>query len=463
MHISLKLLCASVFILTAMPRASLKIGPIPVYVIDILLAMTFYYAMQIRPVYRGKRPFDDFIKIIIFLAVLSELNGMVHFGAILEPAYMLVRTLLAITLFYSAGRIIRSEADLYAVIKAGLLGLVITSMLMIMSSLPFTRGIVTSYIFSIQFLEPATESTLRMYGDTADAMRGKSLVGVSILTGAFLNIMWPLAALICNCHSNKVSKLWRKIALAGCMLAPFGIVMSYSRGAILGLFLVVGGVLFFSSGGSRRGVIIAALTAVIMFSYIGWDSEVFFFERVQVRTIAMIENPYESEYETERLYAYSEPFEHLIENPGFFFVGEGLGADKLASRGQLGVQRLFDSARAATHAVFAKAYYTYGMLASLVYMLLVVSGFLYLKDRIRARPKAYMVSNRYAPALFASMLGMLPWFVFGHAAVSQPRGAMMFFLLFGLLAALKNLDATDGQALTNNKYYAENSRHSSFR
>lgn len=437
MHISLKLLCASIFVLTAMPRLSVKIGPLPIYIIDILLALTFYYATQLRPLYRGTTPFEGFIKIILFFAVLAELSAMARYGAILEPAYMLMRTLLAVSLFFSTSKIVRSENDLLAVIKAALLGLIITSMLMIMTSVPFTRGIATAYIFSNSFLEPAAEVTVRKFAETVDAMRGRSLVGVSILSGAFINIIWPLAAMLYNWP--RVSNLWKQIALVGCILAPFGVVMSYSRGAIIGMFLVVGGVLFYSTGKSRRGIIVAVISAVTIFNFVGWDSEYFFFERVVNRTEAMIDRPYESDMETERLFAYLEPFEHLVNNPEYLLIGEGLASAKIVERRE--IQR-HSGVNAADHAVFAKAYYMYGMLAAFIYILLLVNGFIYLRNIIRKRQHKGRIFDQsaYASVLFASLLGLLPWFVFGHAAVSQPRGAMMLFFLFGLIAALKNFD-----------------------
>ncbi len=443
MHISLKLLCASIFVLTAMPRMGLKIGPLPIYVVDILLALTFYYAMQLRSVYRGKVPFSGFVKVILLFAVLAELSAAFHYGSLVKPTYMLVRTLLAVSLFYSVSKIVRSADDFAVVIKAGLLGMIVTSVLMIMTSLPFTRGIATAYVFSNPILEPAAEQTVRMYGDAVDAMRGRSLVGVSILSGAFINILWPLAALLYQWPG--VTPLWKRIALAGCVLAPFGVVMSYSRGAILGLFLVVGGVLFFSSGRNRRGIIIAVLSAVTIFGFVGLDSKYFFFDRLENRTRAMVENPYQDERETERLYAYIEPFEHLMYFPQYFFVGEGLSGSKMGGEK---AQRLSGIGQTADHAVFAKAYYTYGMIAAFTYVLFLINGLLYLRRRASKRFRSDMLSKRYAQIFLASMLGFVPWFVFGHAAVSTPRGAMMMFFLFGLLAVLKNIEVTQASALT---------------
>ena len=225
------------------------------------------------------------------------------------------------------------------------------------------------------------------------------------------------------------------MALYCSILAPFGIIMSYSRGAILGLILVVGGLTFFGSGRSRSVILVAIVGALVVFNAVGWDSRAFQFERVMERTEAIFEDPYADERESERIYAYTEPFAHLLDNPQFLFVGEGTSIGKTGYRSE--------QADKANHAVFAQAYYSYGMVAAFVYIMLIFSAFLYVVRNIMRRRPFRMLTPFYYQALFASMLGMLPWFIFGHAAVSTPRGAMLFFLIFGLIAALRQVEYTE--------------------
>lgn len=429
---ALKWLCAAVFVLTAMPRLNVKIGPLPLYAIDFLIFMTFVHAQKIRPLFHGKRPFEGLVTLILMFAVLGELGAVIYSGKMIQPVYILVRTFLAFSLFYSVSRIVQTRADILAVVKVATLGVIITASLMILTSLPFTRSLVISTIFSISYLEPAAEEMLhsaytRLYY-AGVGLRGHSLVGVSILSGAFLNTMWPLVALLFRWPGQ--IRIWKTLALAGTLLAPLGVVMSYSRGAILGMLMVVGGVLFFGSSRSRQGIIVAALVTASIFSVFGWDSDLFVFQRVEERTIAVFENPYEDERETERLYAYTEPFEHVLDNPQFLVMGEGVSIGKTGVRSE--------QQGRARHAVFAKAYYAYGMVAAFLYAVLVIKGFSYTRMQIKMRRRTEGIAALYSQALFASLLGMLPWFAFGHAAISQPRGAMLFFLLFGLVASLKN-------------------------
>lgn len=424
--VSIGLLFATVLVLTAAPRMGVRVGPVPVYVIDGLLLLTFLASLQIRSGVAPRKPFTGIILFLLPLIVISEFYGIVTSGNALEPVYEMVRMLIAISLFFSVSRIVQTEEDVLLVAKAMLIGAIVTATLMIFTSLPFTRGIVTSSVFSWRFFEPAAEGAVRMYSDTSDPMRGRSLVGVSILSGAFLNVCWPMAAMLYRWH-GKVSIAWRKAALVSMSLVPVGIVMSYSRGAVLGLLMVITGALFIGAKQARRGIFVGAMAALVLFSAVGWDSEIFFFERLENRTQAMLENPYEDERETARLFAYIHPFFHAAEHPEFFVFGRG--------------QTYYDYG-IADHAVFAKAYVAYGLIAAFLYPLLVFRVFMLLWGRARRpfRPDPFV--QQFAQALLISMLGMLPWILFGHAAVSAPRGAMLLFLVVGLAASLKNFEHT---------------------
>jgi len=92
---------------------------------------------------------------------------------------------------------------------------------------------------------------------------------------------------------------------------------------------------------------------------------------------------------------------------------------------------------AATHAAFAASYYGYGLFAALTYVVLLLRA-LWITVRHIYQPENEFASS-YSRALFAGMMGFLSWFLLGHAAVSQPRGAMLLFLVFGLVAAQPGL------------------------
>jgi len=430
---ALKLLCLTVFILAGMPKLNVKFGPLPLYAIDFMLFMVFIYAMRIPKAYQGRTPLSGFVITIMFFAVLGELAALFRFGQPLQPTYLIVRELLACSLFFSASRIIQTSEDIQAVLKAAVLGVLITALMMIMSSLPPTRGI-TNFFFAFSFFEPASNEVLRGFALIEHAMRGRSLVGVSILSGAFLNAFWPLVGLLYRWPGIGLN--WKYLALAGTLLAPFGIVMGYSRGALIGLAFVVLGLLFFGSGPSRRGVIVAFLFALTVFNAVGWDSDFFFFDRIENRVTAMVEDPYSDPRETERLYAYTEPFEHVLQNPRFLLIGEGVSPRRIEGA-------FLERSGKSYHALFAAAYYAYGMLASFIYMFMVVAAFVFLWRQIRRLHGSNSMAEVYAQALFASLLGLVPWLLFGHAVVTVTHGMTLMFLFLGFVASLNNFQAKE--------------------
>ena len=423
-------LCITAFLLTAMPRLSLKFGPVPLYAIDLFIALALYYALKAPANDSGRRPFTLLLVTIGFFACLGELAAAYYSTDVLRPVYALARTLLALSLAYSVARLVQTPADLAALARSLVLGTAITATLMILSSLPATRGTLDATVFSIAWLEPASREISSQLPYYQGSTRGRSLVGVSILSGAFLNAFWPLVALASRLPGT--SQLWRRLALLACLLAPFGIVMSYSRGAILGLIMVVGSLLVLGSNKSRTGVLVAFVCALTVFNSIGWDSELFYFDRVVKRTNAVFQDPYDDPREWERINAYSEPFDHLADNPSFAVIGEGTAIGKTGVPSEQGNK--------ATHAIFAMAYYSYGMVAAIAYLLLVIAILRHLLREIMRRRPPGMLAPLYYQALGAGFFGLLSWFVFGHAAISTPRGAMLLFLFIGLVRAMRNVE-----------------------
>ena len=107
--------------------------------------------------------------------------------------------------------------------------------------------------------------------------------------------------------------------------------MTYSRGAILALILVIISIVFFQKGKYRSIVLVLLIGGYIGFSFIGFDSKYFFFERIVNRTEAALNNPYDDVRESERIDAYIEPFGHVLNNPIYLFLGEGFARQKVGN------------------------------------------------------------------------------------------------------------------------------------
>lgn len=424
------LFCLFVFLLVTAPRAGIKLGPVPLYFIDVVLIGLVWQCSVIQRLNQVRIIFGASITAWLIFLVIGELAGMYNFKNYIETAYMLVRLCLALSVFFIVYHSINHIRDIEWMLKALTLGVIISSLLMILSSLPGTRSIVSGYVFSNSLLEPAAEQTSRLLADGERGIRGRTLVGVSIIAASFINICWPLVALLAR-WPWKIGR-WRLLAFAACLLAPMAVLMSYSRGPIIGTILIFMAVLVLNSPRIRRGILLPIFAGSLVVLFIGASSQLFYFERLTNRTEIMLNAPLESESEAERLLAYVEPWHHMFEHPRFILFGEGVSIRYSSSAATMPEQ-----VGQATHATFAMGYYAYGLLASLLFLMIFVRATIFvLRENRRREPSA---AKLLAPALLISLVGMAPWLIFGHAAISAPRGAMLFFLFLGLIAALAKL------------------------
>lgn len=438
MSIPLKFLCAAIFILVGVPRLNISIGPIPIYGIDLCILGAIYYGGLRRPPYLGLVPRSGLIMMILMLVILSELVAMVMTGTFIETPYIAGRLCLAIALFYLVNNLVTTKEALQAVLKAAVAGMLITAFLMAMTSLPGTRGAV-SWLFGIEQLTPAGEDFFRINANLDRGTRGQSLVGYNIISAWFVALIWPLS--IALYRSELTSGIWKNIARVDCFLAPFGVLFAYSRGALLGMALMIAALLLFGEGRLKAQMAMAIIIVTSIIGFFGWDSNVFYFERIERRTIATINNPLNNEMESERFGSYTAPFNLASNNPTIFAFGEGLTLDRVRGRGQWIIHPLFppQGGNIADHSVFAMATIKFGMLAAFCFLAL--HAFSVYTAYLEA---SYSRWNdglaRYFPQLvFASAFGMTAWLAFDKGIILQPRGTMMFLFIVGLISVSSNL------------------------
>lgn len=443
--LGLKFLSAAVFILAAVPRLNLSIGPVPLYAIDICLLGAFIYGGLHRPSWLPRAPGTALVIAILVFALFSELIGLLAYMTILETPYMTGRMILAVSLFFSLNNLIRTEDDLFLLLKAATVGMLVTAFLMAATSLPVARGSV-SWLFGINVLSPVGEGFFDVHAETDRGVRGQSLVGYNIISGWFVCLLWPLALAL---YQNSATKgLWKKISLASCILAPFGILFSYSRGAILGMVLLVAALLTFGEGRLKVQMTVILVVFVGVIGLAGLDSNLFFFERLERRTKATLEAPFSDERESERFRSYSEPFAIIISNPLYLIAGEGLTKMRAGRRGYLkstGINLFRIEGNPADHSVFAMATYTYGMLAAFCYLGLYATC---LKTGFyeASLSKRNGGLGRSLPQLaFASLFAITAWIAFDKGIIQQPRGLMMFLFVMALAGISRNLRLSNQQ------------------
>lgn len=89
MPIALKFLCAALFILAAVPRLNISLGPVPIYGIDVCLLGAIYYGgLQRNPLF-GKVPFASLVLAILGFALLVNSCRAPFSAPILKPSICL--------------------------------------------------------------------------------------------------------------------------------------------------------------------------------------------------------------------------------------------------------------------------------------------------------------------------------------------------------------------------------------
>jgi hypothetical protein len=442
-QLSSKLLGLFIFVLLVAPRTRVPGIGIPLYLVDLLLVFLFFIAVQ-RPKIslRLSGPIPQLAGIYTIFVCLGETRGIIEYGAFAESAYMMGIFCLAISLVYIVPKMIRTPDNLVVVFKGILLGLLVTSVIVVLYSLGATRPLVAGTIFSWDFLNPGGARYLHFMENMGGegATRGTSLIGAATLTAGFLGTMWPVAFLAAQWSGLGIR--WQKVAVLVSVISPLGLLATYGRTAWL--IVIVIGIMagIFGFGGGRRKVfILVSLCLLIAYVY-GEQSDLFMMNRLKARTQATINAPLEDPAERERFASYFEPFEHLSENPAWLIAGAGRTGGKLIGRGQLDTQ-LFDEGALATHSAFAMAYYAFGLPGAICQVLLMLSALRLILKQLKAYGKDRQQQLIWQ-VLLMTWSGLLFWWLTGHAAVGEPRGVMLLFFWFGLLLACSRLSAESG-------------------
>ena len=439
------LLSLFIVFLTGLHTSRVNIGPMPLYFVEglsgILLVSAFLYFK--------KRPIPTTSKIILFPAffffffvVLGEMRGAASYSFLLPAIYQIARFGLGIAMLLVLPRLITHRRHLNTCLKAIVVGVLITGTLSVFSSLPPTRPI-AKLVFSNPILSPTKGGIMEKYNAMRGedfGIRGTSLAGPATLTGTYLCTLWPLSLLA---YRKLDSFTWKRLALLACILAPFGALVTYSRMSWLGVFLIVGLFGIFGRSGSRRVVILFVSVIMVIVSFVGLNSRFFYMDRIQNRTKATLENPMESGDVMERFLSYTQPFRHLMANPTWLVAGAGSAGGKMAERGSI-QSLLYAQGALATHSAIAMAYYQFGLAGALCHVLLMGFGFVLVLRNVLFTRNKDLDEKLTWQVLLAVWLGLLPWWLFGHASVSTARGNMFFFFIFALFLTFEQMRVSRG-------------------
>ena len=82
---------------------------------------------------------------------------------------------------------------------------------------------------------------------------------------------------------------------------------------------------------------------------------------------------------------------------------------------------------------------TYGMIAACCYLLLWVNALRNAYREARFSLKRNGLSRYFPQLVFPTIIGLSAWVAFDKGIIVQPRGAMMFFFVIGMVEVCRNL------------------------
>ena len=431
------ILTTLVFLLSGMPKLRIVIGA-PIYAVDLIIFYLLIKTPKTQSLNYGgtARLITQLASGYIVLMVLGELYGGWVYGRYFDSIYMLFRCYLAASIIRIVPRQVKNLEVLKLLLKGLCIGLFISAVISILYSFPSTRWL-TDYIFSVKMLAPDGEQVLAgnnvydaAYGG---GYRGRNLIGTSTFTSGVMALLWPLVFMSKKLFRSDV--FWNRLSIVTLCVAPLAILATYGRTAWLSVIFVLLSILILGSDRGKLHILLGILVASLLFGQVGLDSitaKLPLVNRIVTKTQIVAASGAENESEAERFHAYVEPFEHVLRHPSFFFVGTGVAQRKFDGNA-------LEEATTASHAIPAMAYYAYGVGGAFCQIGFMLCSFKLIYCRLRQARKKLPCLAWMWQSLLAAWCGLFPWWCFAHGLVSQPRGAMVFFLYLGILLSCEHI------------------------
>ena len=405
----------------------------PLYFIDVVAFLTFLMGMNKARLLK-KRHRKIAVLIILFSLSLIPTTLSEYFRmSPLEPTYLILRTFLHIFAVWSLYGLLSNINYLKVFIIGIAAGVLFTSSIATLNSLPVTGPWVRANIFTIDLLKPRKASLIDassesiLSSDKGEAERGDSLLGKSNITGCVIITLLPfLIGAVRNLGYKKLGKLFLNFAI---IASFFAILFTYSRSIYLGMAMMILGYLIFERKTISKRFLPLAIIAVIALGYVGFQSSFFKFEFLAEKFD--LTNEEYADNNKARILAYTRPFEIVLDDPIYLVRGAGRANKKLReSDSDASILELY---QAEMHSVFAASVFYRGVISMLllfiIYYTLTKTGFrLYKLGKKYSSPNLWMAS-----ACTISLMALLPSWLFTHYLVSKISGHMYLFLLFGLI------------------------------
>lgn len=429
------------FIACAIPLSRIFLGPIPIYFIDVLACLVLASGYRhMTATYRQHKKISFSIVLLVLALIPTYLDELARVG-LLEPTYLLARTLLhIITVWALVGFLIQPK--FFKELLFGItLGVLFTASVATLNSLPITGEIIRSTIFKVDILFPQRDSfasKVREYERSVSsaynpnaATRGDTLVGKSNPTATYLAAMFPfiLGALT----RIKQSNFTRLLYFSAVPILFGGILFTYSRAAYLSIIFITISYLFLERKIFQRNLLPMIVLGTIAIGVIGFQSDLFKFTFV-VEKFDISNEEYEITNQA-RILAYIRPWQLLANEPTYFIRGAGRSDKKVlddSKEEEVSILRLED---AEMHSVFSSAIFYRGFLSMLaifyLYFLLTKTSWNMVQyGRKRKNPFTW-----FPTASLISLLAIFPAWMTDHYFITKISAHMFLFMLISLIMA----------------------------
>ncbi len=426
------LLNAILFVLLFHPTLRIVINNIPLYLVDLLLGILFISVVFSRENFSNHTIYARrlFWLVVIFWipsSIFSFFYEVSLTNVWLETFYMLVRTLLSISICFLIPATIQNKRNLYTLLWIICIGMILSSILSLINSLlPINHPI-------LLFLDSQTPADLQTfqahYLENAGVVRARALIGGPNHLGTLLIICWSVAFSMYISRHFKPRRLMLGIVL---FVSTLGVITTYTRSVYLGFALIILWY-FFKSSGQRGRILFSFAIALVIGLTVFMSTELFNFDFIMARFATISEAPTTDYGNNARTAAYIQAPAFLIDNPQWLFVGRGFATYDLWLRGLLSNELIkSEIIRTQNHSLIIMTFYQRGLISAAILTGIWLSAFA-LTGKYSAKDSEY---RWLAIGLQASLVGMLPAWLFDHFFASTIHMQTIMFMIFGLAIAM---------------------------
>ena len=290
----------------------------PVYFLDLITLVCFF---KFRP---GSLKINKFNKLLAFYVLVSFFSFLVELLVYNDyiSIYFFMRWILSYLTFIVVIELLDNIHSIKIVLKTIIIAATINSLISLGYSFSSTRSYVKP-LFSNDNIFP---QRVRVQDRLEDKESQRGITLASPATTTPLLIIPGICILLFIYGKSKFIKISSSLAIILITLMVSASLITLSRSVILTFALYFLFLFFRSSFKLKRIIFVSVILLLVSINYSNILKNIDY-SRIE-ESLNMLESNKIGYSETERIYAYIKPFEHLIEYPSSILFGHGLSVEK---------------------------------------------------------------------------------------------------------------------------------------